>query len=86
MNLKARLDAIMRDGNLTVADLSRWFQRPHPTVRGWTKGGAVGGPPQDRAAIEVGLIKLEEMLKKRRGLPVPQMSPAKRIEYLEARR
>jgi len=86
MKIKQRLDAIMRDGNLTVADLARWFERPHPTVRGWTKGGSVGGPPLDRHAIEVALAKLEDMLKKKRGLPVPQMSPAKRIEYLEARR
>lgn len=86
MKLQQRLDAIMRDGNLTVADLARWFERPHPTVRGWTKGGSVGGPHQDKMAIEKNLSKLENMLKAKKGLPVPQMSPARRIEYLEARR
>jgi hypothetical protein len=83
MNVSARLRAIMRDGNLTIADLARWFERPHPTVRGWVHGGDVGGAQLDREAINVQLGKLEVMLKKQKGLPIPRLSPSKRIEYLE---
>jgi hypothetical protein len=80
----ARLKAIMRDGNLTGADLARWFDRPDPTVRGWISGThGLGGPQLDTAYIEAQLDKLERCLKKKQGLPVPRMVPAKRIEYLQ---
>jgi hypothetical protein len=83
MNVSVRLKAIMENGNLTIADLARWFDRPHPTVRGWVHGGDVGGAPLDREAIEALLERLEVMLKKQKGLPIPRLSPAARIEYLE---
>ena len=80
-----RLQAIMRDGNLTGADLARWFDRPDPTVRGWIKGSHVlGGAQLDVAYVEAQLNKLERLLKKKRGLPVPRMTPTKRIEHLQA--
>lgn len=78
-----RLQAVMRDGNLTGADLARWFDRPDPTVRGWISGKQnLGGAPLDIAFVEAQLVKLEIFLKKKQGLPVPRMTPAKRIEYI----
>lgn len=82
---KHRLQAIMRDGNLTGADLARWFNRPDPTVRGWISGAHdLGGAQLDVAYIEAQLDKLEIFLKKKRGLPVPQLTPGKRIEHLRS--
>lgn len=83
MNLEARLKALMRDGNLTVADLARWFQRPDPTVRGWSRGVAVGGAPCDKKEISDAVSEMEKLLRKKHGLPVPRLSPTTRIAYLE---
>ena len=78
-----RLQAVMRDGNLTGADLARWFDRPDPTVRGWISGDHdLGGAQLDAAYVEGQLDKLERHLKKKQGLPVPRLTPAKRIEHL----
>ena len=78
-----RLQAIMRDGNLTGADLARWFDRPDPTVRGWINGKqGLGGAPLDVAYVEAQLDKLERLLKKKQGLPVPRLTPTKRIAHL----
>ena len=53
-----RLQAIMRDGNLTGADLARWFDRPDPTVRGWISGSHdLGGAQLDAAYVEAQLNK-----------------------------
>jgi len=82
-----RLQAIMRDGNLTGADLARWFDRPDPTVRGWISGDHdLGGAQLDVAFVEAQLVRLEKLLKRKRGLPVPRMTRAKRIEHLDALR
>ena len=79
----ARLQTVMRDGNLTGADLARWFDRPDPTVRGWISGvHALSGAQLDVAFVEGQLDKLERFLKKKQGLPVPRLTPAKRIEHL----
>ena len=73
----------MRDGNLTGADLARWFGRPDPTVRGWISGDhELGGAPLDVADIETRLAKLEGLLKKKQGLPVPRLTPSERIKHL----
>jgi hypothetical protein len=79
-----RLQSIMRDGNLTGADLARWFDRPDPTVRGWISGDhELSGPPLDTAFVLAQLDKLERLLKQNKGLPVPRMAPSKRIEHLQ---
>ena len=79
-----RLQAVMRDGNLTGADLARWFDRPDPTVRSWIKGSHVlGGAPLDVAYIEGKLDKLERLIKRQQWLPVPRLTPAKRIEHMQ---
>ncbi len=83
-----RLQRVLRDGNMTVADLARWFARPHPTVANWVKGGRMGRelPPLDAAYVLAQLDVLERRLKKKEGLPVPVMSARKRKRYFEALR
>lgn len=78
-----RLNRILRDGNLTIADLARWFDRPHPTVSGWIRGGEVGGAQLDAAWIDAQLVKLETMLRKKRGLPVPRLGRSERRAHLD---
>lgn len=80
--IHTRLERVMHDGNLSVADLARWFDRPDPTVRGWVRGGRVGGAQLDSAMIEAELAGLELRIKKRRGFPVPPLTPTNRIDYL----
>lgn len=78
-----RLKAVLRDGNLRVADLARWFDVPHPTVRGWVVDGwDPGGGPQDRAYIHRMLDALELRIAQKRGFPLPRMSPDRRIAHL----
>lgn len=78
-----RLDKVRRDGNLSIADLAHWFERPHPTVSGWLRGGRVGLAPLDTAWIEAQLGRLENMLRKNRGLPVPRLRREDRRIYLD---
>lgn len=78
-----RLGRLLKQGNLTVADLARWFEKPHATVRGWVRGGNLGLPPMDAAYVEAQLGLLEQRLKKRRGLPVPRMSARARSTYMK---
>jgi hypothetical protein len=46
MTFQSRLRACVERGNLTVADLARWFGRPYQTVRCWLHDGwqPAGGP------------------------------------------
>lgn len=83
-SLQVRLQQAMWAANLTVADLARWFDRPHATVRCWVHGtNGVGGPPGDAAAIELHLKRLEALLAKKKGpFPVPRLSSRARIDYL----
>lgn len=79
-----RLQKAMRDGNLRVADLTRWFARPDPTVRGWTKGVEPGGAPQDLRDIERRLAALERLIRNGRYFPFEtRLSPADRIKRLQ---
>lgn len=82
-SLQQRLAAILHDGNLTIADLARWFGRPHPTVSGWVRGGQVGGAQLDTAYIWAQVLVLERRIRKRQGFPVPRLSRADRARYLE---
>ena len=78
-----RLRACERGGNLTVADLARWFGRPYPTVRTWVQNGIEpGGGPIDKEHAESMLGLLETLIKQKRGLPLPRMAPRDRIERL----
>lgn len=83
MSISARLQRVLRDGNLTVADLARWFDRPYPTVDGWVKKGLMPrGGPQDSKQVLIKLGRLETLIK-RKKLPVPVMPSGRRREWLE---
>lgn len=81
--LKERLERIRREGNLTVADLSRWFSVPYPTMRCWTRGTIPAGGLGDRENLETVVSNLERKIAKGRGFPVPRLPPPERIAYLE---
>ena len=82
-SFKARLASCQRAGNLHVADLARWFDRPHATVRGWVENGTLpGGGPLDIEHAHSMLDLLEVLVKQKRGFPIPRMAPRKRIEHL----
>ena len=87
-DFSARLSACLEQGNLTVADLSRWFDRPHPTVRGWiTNGFSPRGGPHDVEHTHTLLKALEILINKRRGLPLKRgISRAARITQIEGLR
>lgn len=80
-----RLQAVSRKGNLKVSDLARWFDRPHPTVRGWViRGLNPGGGPADVDEIYEMLAKLESFMQRSKMLPVPiGLSPADRIRHVK---
>jgi hypothetical protein len=84
----SRLNSCMSDGNLTVADISRWFCRPHPTVRGWIKHGFdPRGGPHDVSYIHAMLDALETIIKRRKDLPLKRgISRAARIRHIEGLR
>lgn len=83
MSISQRLQRVLRDGNLTVADLARWFDRPYPTVDGWVKKGLMPrGGPRDGEQVLVELGRLEALIK-RKKLPVPVMPAGRRREWLE---
>lgn len=80
-----RLQAAVQGGNLTVADLARWFDRPHSTVSFWVRDGKEpGGGPLDAALVAAQLATLERLIKKKKGLPVPRLSPQKRMAHMAA--
>ena len=85
MTFQQRLKKVMAGGNLRVADLARWFERPHATVRCWVEDGREpGGGPQDAAAVHRMLKSLETLVKGNRVFPVPRLAPKERIRYLAA--
>jgi hypothetical protein len=81
MTLQQRLRIAMRDGNLRVADLARWFDRPDPTVRDWVVRGKkpnLTSSDQDDLDRRIGL--LERLIKRGRHFPLPpRLPPAERI-------
>jgi hypothetical protein len=84
MSTAKRLRWIMARGNLSVADLSRWFGYPHATVRGWVEGGRIGlAAEMDRMYIYSEMGNLERRIKAKDGLPVPRLKVSERLEYLQ---
>ena len=80
-----RLRVVQKRGNLRVADLARWFEKPHATVSEWAKNGRQPtAAPGDLAFIEESLTKLENLVAQKRGFPVPRMSPSQRIAHMDA--
>ena len=85
MTLAERLERCLASGNLTIADLSRWFARPHPTVRGWLANGFnPRGGPHDIDYVFVMLTALESLIRKGTVLPLQRgISRAARIKHIE---
>lgn len=81
--LEDRLAWVMLHGNLTVMDLSRLFDRPYPTVRGWTQGASIRSGQLDAAMVMAQLDKIERRITGRDGLPVPRLHPSARVKYVE---
>ena len=81
-SFQKRLLSIQKRANLTVADLARWYGRPHATVRCWTQGTSPSGPPLDRAEVErmtqwlVGQIQAKV-------LPLPWLGRKGRLKRME---
>lgn len=74
----------MRDGNLTIADLARWFNRTHPTVGSWVRDGSEpGGGPLDVLSVMRELAHLEKTIATSSKFPVPRLSPQARIAYID---
>ncbi len=84
VSIQKRLQAVMRNGNLRVADLTRWFDRPDPTVRGWVNGVKPAGAPHDQTDVEDRLKNLEKLVAGKVKFPIPpRTSAAKRIKLLK---
>jgi hypothetical protein len=77
-----RLQRAMRGGNLTVADLARWLDRPHATVRCWTLGTEPSGAPLDVEHAHQMLALLERMIARKIVFPLPRMSTVERARKL----
>lgn len=83
MTFQQRLKKVMAGGNLRVADLARWFERPHSTVTSWHGGCEPSGGAIDVNDVHARMTKLEKLVEKKRQFPVPRLSPRSRIAYLE---
>lgn len=79
----SRLKRVMRGGNLTMADLARWLDRSHATVRCWVNGTRPTGPPLDVAHAHEMLGLLEKMVAGKLGFPLPRMSAGARTKKLK---
>jgi hypothetical protein len=77
-----RLKRVMQGGNLTVADLARWLDRSHATVRCWVNGTQPTGPPLDVEHAHQMLGLLEKMVAGKLGFPLPRMSAGARAKKL----
>lgn len=77
--------AVQRAANFTVADLSRWFQRPHATVRCWTRGTEPAGGPLDVNEVKKLTRKLAALVESGE-LPLLRVQRDKRLKKLEALR
>lgn len=83
MTFQQRLKKVMAGGNLRVADLARWFERPHSTVTSWVNDGyEPAGGPLDRDTVLLLLVKLERLVAGKKVFPVPRLGPRARIEYV----
>jgi hypothetical protein len=84
-SFSSRLRHVMREGRLTVSDLSRWFGRPYGTVRSWLEGRNPWGPAGEDAHKD--LDTLEHAVRNKKGFPVPsKLSPSARRDYMLARK
>jgi hypothetical protein len=74
---------VLRQGNMTTADLARWFDRPHATVSTWVNDNRrPSGTPGDMEHIFALLDVLENLIARKQGFPVPRMGAKGRKVYL----
>jgi len=78
-----RLRRAMKDGDMTVADIHHWFERPRATVRTWVWDARTPqGPAGERAHLL--LRHLEAKIASRSGFPIPQtLSAHERPNYVK---
>jgi hypothetical protein len=77
-----RIAAVLRDGGMTIMDLSRWFERAYPTVRTWQNGREPWGPHGEESRAL--LATLESLIAAGEVFPVPvKLSPRQRRAYIE---
>lgn len=82
-DLSDRLKKVQREANFTLTEFAFWIGWPYQTVRGWV---VKDRDPQlahlDREHLD-SLLKLTgTMVSKRKGLPMPRDSRAKRRKYI----
>src|SRR5262249_3210791 len=81
VTFQERLQRCCDRGDLTVADLARWFDRPARTVRSWlTQGWEPGGGPVPRRRMEDRLSRLETVV---RSTELRKLSMRERAERLQ---
>jgi hypothetical protein len=81
VNLADRLNRLLARGNLSIADLARWLDRPHATVSVWVHGrGSPAGTKKDREQVEREIKRMEGLMGK--GLPVPFLPRDERLAYI----
>ena len=78
-NFRSRLLASQKAGDLTPADMARWFDVPYPTMAYWLKVGASDfAPRRPRGRVILKRLKqLEWAIANRIGFPVPEMLSAR---------
>ncbi len=77
-----RLRVCVEGGNLTVADLGRWFDRPYATVRCWLHDGwEPAGGPVTRKRAEARLARLEDTVN-RLGVALSELPMRQRADKL----
>ena len=68
-----RLTKFMEQGNLTAADLATLLQTSDSTLRGWLNDHRYPRlTPHDRDALFKRIHRLEDLLKSKKGLPIPR--------------
>lgn len=80
-----RLRAAQAKGDLTIADLSRWFDRPYPTLSTWLQGRVPRGPAGREADRRLALL---ENAIREGAFPPPHVaaSHSRRVQYVEMMR
>lgn len=78
-NFRSRIIEAQKAGDLTPADMARWFDVPYPTYAYWAKVGASDLTPRGpRGRIILKRLKqLEWAIANQIGFPIPEMLSAR---------
>lgn len=82
LTFQDRLEWVREVGNLRVADLARWFDRPYSTVNSWKMGHKPMGPPGDVREVFATLVQIEEAIRQKQ-IPLPVMPSSRRLMFLK---